>query len=211
MSDDYLRQSPLSHLGLAARAAADAADPDKLAAAGLRLSEKPFRTMVTIRGDASDEAFVAAVSSRTGLTPPEAPNTYATGKDGRFLLWMGPDEWLLIAEPDARTELPGALSTAFADAGLHAAAVEVGEYYTIVELAGARHRDVLAKGCTIDLDPAAFAGGQCVQTLLAKTAVTMFAGAGAIELIVRRSFADYLWHWLEDAGLEYGCVTLAGS
>ena len=30
------------------------------------------------------------------------------------------------------------------------------------------------------------------------------------EIYVHRSFADYAWRWLEDAGLEYG-VAIAGG
>ena len=35
-------------------------------------------------------------------------------------------------------------------------------------------------------------------------------GADAYDIHVRRSFAEYLWTWLEDAGLEYGVAVGEG-
>jgi sarcosine oxidase subunit gamma len=35
-------------------------------------------------------------------------------------------------------------------------------------------------------------------------------GDARFELLVRRSFADYLFRWLEDAGREAGVVVRAG-
>ena len=48
--------------------------------------------------------------------------------------------------------------------------------------------------------------GACAQTRLAKAPVLVrrLDDGGAYEIVVRRSFADYLWLWLEDAAAEYG-------
>ena len=57
-----------------------------------------------------------------------------------------------------------------------------------------------------------FAAGTVVRTLLAKTGVIIHqtAKTPTFEVYVHRSFADYAWRWLADAGLEYG-VSIAGG
>jgi sarcosine oxidase gamma subunit len=35
-------------------------------------------------------------------------------------------------------------------------------------------------------------------------------GGPAFDIYVPRSFADYLWAWLEDAGREYGVAVVRG-
>ena len=69
---------------------------------------------------------------------------------------------------------------------------------------------MLAKGCPLDLHPRAFTPGSCAQSLLAKADVLIHLRADdprhgpTFDLYVARSFAHYLWAWLEDAGREYG-------
>ena len=65
--------------------------------------------------------------------------------------------------------------------------------------------DVLAKGCTLDLHPSVFGQGICAQSNLAKANVLISMGhePHAFDLIVRRSFSDYLLRWLKVATAEY--------
>jgi sarcosine oxidase, subunit gamma len=71
---------------------------------------------------------------------------------------------------------------------------------------------VLAKGTPLDLDLRAFPPGRCAGTLLAKASVLIHlldedSGRGpSFDVYVARSFADYLWTWLEDAGRDYGIL-----
>lgn len=211
MAEAYQRQSPLAHLHLAAGSVVGAPAPAK---AGVTLREHVHRTMITMRGDATDDAFRSAVEKTTGVAPPTKALSVAR-KGKRAILWMGPDEWLVVAPAEERESLPGKLTDALA--ALHGAAVEVGESMTVIALAGPRARDVLAKGCTIDLHPGAFGADSVVRTLLAKTGVILHRTSVApspqaptYEVYVHRSFADYAWRWLEDASLEYG-VAIAGG
>ena len=90
-------------------------------------------------------------------------------------------------------------------AAFNAAVIEVGDAFAAVEVAGPKSRDVLAKGCTIDLHPRAFKTGSVVQTNLAKAQIALYQiDETTYRIFARRSFAEYLWTWLEDAGMEYG-------
>ena len=66
-------------------------------------------------------------------------------------------------------------------------------------------RDVLAKGCTLDLHPAEFAAGACAQSGLAKANILigLIEEKPVFEIVVRRSFAEYLARWLQHAATEH--------
>jgi sarcosine oxidase subunit gamma len=65
---------------------------------------------------------------------------------------------------------------------------------------------LLAKGCTLDLHPKTFLAGQCAQTGLAKAGILLSKVdyTPTFDVIVRRSFAEYLAKWLQRAGAEFG-------
>ena len=206
MVDAYRLRSPLDHLSLAARAQAEA----EHSGTGVVLTEVAHPGLINIRGDASDPAFIAAVEKAIKLTPPTAPNT-VTGKPSQTrIMWLGPDEWLVIAKPGRRERVVAALWKNLKDGKLHAAVSDSSEARTCIRIEGPRAREVLAKGCPIDLHPRAFGPGQSTQCIVAKCGVMLTQTAQAkdttatYELYVLRSFATYLWTWLEDASQEYG-------
>ncbi len=202
----YPRQSPLAAHGLDARAETDAAMSSE---AGVTLAEHRFRVLVNIRGDKKAKDFVNGVRSATDVSLPMAVGATAGAPSGRLLYCLGPDEWLASVPAGVMDDLADRLRAALKDQ--HAAVTEVGEGFTIIAIAGPNARDVVNKGCALDLHPKSFAPGQCAQTLFVRADVLIHqtahdkkTGASTYEVQVRRSFADYLWRWLEDAGEEYG-------
>ena len=121
----------------------------------------------------------------------------------RHVLWLGPDESLLLCEAGREDEL---LRVIHADAGArHCAITNVTDGLCALQLAGSAVRQVLAKGCAIDLHPRAFGPGDCVQTLLSHATITLVAtDDNEFLMICRTSFAPYVMDWLQDAALEYG-------
>jgi sarcosine oxidase subunit gamma len=95
------------------------------------------------------------------------------------------------------------LTTAIA--GTHAALNNLSGAYVTYRLGGETAQLLLAKGCALDLQASAFADGTCAQTGLAKANVILrpLQGGRAYDVIVRRSFSDYVWQWLLRAGREY--------
>jgi sarcosine oxidase subunit gamma len=178
---------------------------DRLAAAGdaperIRLTEVPFLTQLTLRATPGTPAAEAA--ARVLGTPlPIAPNTTSVVGDVEAL-WMGPDEWLIVARAGSEG-LRDALEQALA--GGDATVVDVSAQRTAIEVAGADARDVLRKGCALDLHPRVFGAGRCAQTLLARAQVVLVPRTGepAYRVFVRASFAEYLAEWLLDAAAEY--------
>ena len=205
MAEDYLRQSPLAHLGLAGRAL------KKRGEAGVAMGERPFPGIVDLRGE--HKAVSAAFELAFGFALPAAPNTAAgKGKAGAKTrveaLWLGPDEWWVLGADPAKL----AAKLAKALDGQPAAVTDVSESRTRIRVAGPRARDLLAKGCPLDLHPRVFKTGACAQGQLAKAPVLIHQvdDAPAYDIYVLRSFAEYLWLWLEDAAREYGLAVVAG-
>jgi sarcosine oxidase subunit gamma len=64
---------------------------------------------------------------------------------------------------------------------------------------------LLATDCPLDLHAREFKAGQCAQTRLAKATMTLspLADEAGFEVIIRRSFADYLLLWLQDAAVAF--------
>ena len=202
MVDAHLRSSPLAHLGLAARAVEEAGE------AGIALGEVPHRVALTLRGDGEDAAFLEAVGRVLGTAPPLTANTAACLEDVA-ILWLGPDEWLVNA-PAARKDALEALRSALGD--LHHAVADVTESRTVLRLSGPNARDLLAQGCALDFHPGVFQPGMCAGSHLALTHVTIHqvAEGPVYEIHVHRSFADYLWRWLEAASEPYGFAVVIG-
>lgn len=189
-----LRRSPLAHLTGALRAAT-VTGPRAVA-----LSELPCRTMTALRA-APDGPAAARLTRVLGAPLPTRCGDTSRGDHGTAL-WLGPDEWLLLAEDGAPAPL-AALTTALDDAPGHV--LDVSAQRTVLELRGPSSRDVLEKGCAVDLHPRAFPPGRAVATALGTVPLLLWHPApGTYRLLPRSSFADHLAHWLMDAMAEYG-------
>lgn len=211
MVEPYLRQSPLAHLGLAARAEGGRE------VAGIVMGELRHRGIVDLRGKAEAADFAAVAKTALGFALPTEAGT-AAGKGDVTALWQGPDQWWIVTSGgrdggEEGADLADRLRKALD--GQQAAVTEIGESRCCIRVAGPHARDLLAKGCPLDLHPRVFGAGRCAGSLLAKAGVTLhLVGDGpegpAFEVYVLRSFADYLWRWLEDAAQEYGMVVAEG-
>ncbi|MCQ2030983.1 sarcosine oxidase subunit gamma [Stutzerimonas zhaodongensis] len=193
--DTLEAQSPLHHAGLAELVGKGRAG------AGIRLREKKLRGHLTLRGDAHDPSFASGVQAALGLPLPVALTLVADGETS--LQWMGPDEWLLIVPQGEEFATEQRLREALA--GLHIQVVNVSGGQTLVELSGEKVRELLMKSTPYDVHPSNFPVGKAVGTHFAKSQLVIRHTAEDVwELVVRRSFADYIWLWLQDASAEYG-------
>jgi sarcosine oxidase, subunit gamma len=136
--------------------------------------------MAVLRDVAIDAQLTVRGEPRPGF--PTEPNTTAGD-----VLWLGPDEWLVLGGRE--DDYPEA-----------AAAVDVSANRVCFELSGGDVEDVLAQGCTLDLHQSVFGVSRCAQTLLAKAQVILWrTDAETFRLLVRPSYAPYLRAWIEDA------------
>ena len=190
------RRSPLA--GVADRLAA----VTRASGGAVRLAELPFLAQVNVRLDAKGAA-ADTVGLALGLSLPLEPNTVVRAGE-LTVLWLGPDEWLVVGAPATERDLEQRIRAAAGDD--HVSVTDVSAQRTTLLVSGARARDLLAHGCPLDLHPRAFGPGRCAQTMLARAQVVVVArdepGSG-FWVLVRSSFAGYLTDWLLDAAAEY--------
>ncbi len=153
-----------------------------------RLLLKPAADLarLALRGDAS------ALGAAFGLALPTQPCRTAQA-NGRSALWLGPDEWLLLAPP-------GTLDASASVAG--GAVVDIGHRQIGLVLAGPGTVDTLAAGCPLDLHPTAFPVGMCTRTVFGKAEIVLWRqDAARFHIEVWRSFAPYVHGLIERANL----------
>ena len=129
---------------------------------------------------------------------PPRPNTTTTWK-GRDVLWLGPDEWLVVGEPGTGGSLEQELEGAMADH--HHSVVDVSANRIVFELSDGL--DLLSTGCGLDLDPSRWRPGMCAQTLFGGAQVIVHQlDERTTRVFVRPSFAGYVLERLRAASVS---------
>jgi len=163
--------------------------------------------MITLRGDLSSKEVKAAVKKAVGLDIPV--QRQALSGEGTAVLWMSPDELLLICAYERVAETIATLDGALT--GQHYLAVNVSDARTYMQVSGAGAREVLAKLCPVDLSEAAFTPGMFRRTRMAQVPAAFWLdGEGVFHLICFRSVADYAFNLLKTAALPGGEVGIYG-
>ena len=146
----------------------------------------PFATRFVLRGGPD---VAEPVGAAFGPPPPLQP-LRAAGVASRAALWMGPDEWLLIAE-DSAPEIGAKLEAALA--GVPHSLVDVSHRQCAIEVSGAGAARLLNAGVPLDLDVAAFPVGMVARTLLLKAEIVLWRReAERFRVETGRSFASYV-------------------
>ena len=131
---------------------------------------------------------------------PTSPHTVAVSPEGATGVWLAPDEFLILGGATSPIDDRAGASTGTS------VAVDVSAQRTIIALSGPEARDLLAGGCSVDLDASVAPTGTSVHTPLAQAGVILLvvdAEAGEFWLIVRSSFAEYVALWLLQGAREY--------
>lgn len=192
MPDLFQQESPLVQV--------DFAEPKGNAP---QIEEVPFLGFINLRGKTTNMAFVAAVLKVLGCEPPTDANTMRESGDYR-IYWLGPDEWLVIAPTGQAPGLQSKLQAELTD--VFSSVVDNSSGLTLLKITGENAAKLLARDCPLDLHPREFKPGQCAQTRLAKAGMTIapLRDEYGFEMIIRRSFADYIGLWMQDGLLEFG-------
>ena len=180
------------------RPAAQVRETRTLPSIVLTVSLLPCATRLAIRGR---EAAAAAMSFAIGVEFPRQACRAVT-EGSRAVLWLGPDEWLLIAPDDRPDVLVEALTGALG--GEPASIVEVSDRNVGIVVAGERAAEAINAFNALDLDAAAFPVGMCTRTLFGKAEIILWrTAADAFRLEAWRSFAPYVLGCLAEAGQEF--------
>lgn len=161
----------------------------------VRIIEMPLYGCLDLRLDWRNEAAASAVAAALGAALP-GPNAWVAAGAAQ-ILWQAYDEWLILTADGRQRALAASLRSTLAEA--HHAVTDVTDLRAVFRLQGTHARDVLQKGCAVDLHPRAFGPSSCVTTALARVRVTLRQVETAYEIFVERSYAAYLRDWLADA------------
>ena len=192
MSEPVLK-SPLDALGLSAQAR-PAND-----AFGVWANEVPHQGYISLRGSLADAAFQDAAASALGLPLPAKPCTLTRSGDVKAL-WLSPDEWMIVCPRARLAPLVRGLGQALG--GIRSQVVDNSGGYTEIVVQGRNATDVISHASVYDLHR--LGAGRVVGTTFGTSAVYMYREGDGVVLLVRRSFADYVWRFLVRAAEPYG-------
>ena len=162
----------------------------------LHLTDLPPCTRLILRGRAT---AIEAATAALGFALPLQPCRAVTEGE-RSALWLGPDEWLILA---ALSD-PVAVALMQALQGHAHALIDVSHRQCAIELSGGAASDVLNAGCPLDLDAAEFPIGMCTRSVLAKSEIVLWRiGADTFRVEVARSFVPYVRGFLLEAARDY--------
>ena len=135
----------------------------------------------------------SAIGLALGVLLGSVPNRAVRGRD-RAALWLGPDEWLVLA--------PYGLAGAIA-AARNASVVDVSDRFVTIEVTGPHAAWWLNGYCALDLAPHMFPVGMCTRTLFGKAEIVLWRTATtAFQIEVARSLASYARQCLAEAQKE---------
>lgn len=193
-------QSPLFHADLATLAKKGPST------GGVSFKEEALLGHITLRMNADNAEQMSVVEKVLGVALPTQPLTSVSQGDV-VVRWISPDEWLITVPGLQAFDIETAFQQNMTG---HYQVVNVSGGQTLVTLSGKHAKDVIKKSSPIDLHPSEFPVGKVVTSVFAKSsAVIRRSGEETFELVIRRSFSDYLWLWIQDASREYGLVVEA--
>lgn len=164
----------------------------------LTLKEDTDSARLILRGDFAD---LKPALEEVELSLPETCKFALHG--AARVYWQGPDALFITCSKGGASELKAKLEKSLS--GKHAQLVDVSNHFTEVLLEGDNARETLAKLCVVDLHASEFKPGKVVGTNAGSATVLLACeGDNTFRMMVRASFADYLWCDMAHAGREFG-------
>ena len=164
---------------------------------------------VTVAGVSVDVVEIAALRERLHvLKALAARRGLALPEHGRILtirdtlvLCVRPQRWLMLSPPMAA----GAAASRWQEACVGtAAAVDLSSALLALHVAGPQAREALARGCRLDLDPAAFPAGTAAATAIGQVSVVLGALPFGLLLLTPSTTGRHFRDWLSAAARPFG-------
>ena len=194
MSNSIQVESPLHHAQL-----------DQLIgqanSGGIVFHEHKLLGHLNLRGNCADAEFLAGVQEALGVALPITPCSSAKSELAQ-IMWLAPDEWLIIVASGSEFEVEQKLRSYLKG---HFAVSDISGAQTLLELSGKNVIELMKKSTGYDLHLDSFPVGKVIGTTFAKAGAHILRiSEDKFQLVVRRSFSDYIWLWIQHGSQEYG-------
>ena len=174
---------------------------EKILLQDLQMEEiKPIMKLI-IRGKKRE--FISAVGKSLNILLPTEANTSAQS-DKLTAIWLSPDEWMIVSnEPiDENTniyETEELLNKNISKLNL-GAVTDVTDQFVIINIKGNKIYELFQKGSPFNFNDFQNKKGAVTQTILNKIDIIVHnQDKNSVNLLVRRSFSQHLFSWMNDA------------
>ena len=163
----------------------------------IKIKEFPFVKKINLRLDPNNKSCVSSCSEILGTMLPTKANTYSTNATNEKVIWLGPNEWLIVSDDDdAFLKLLNEIED------LEASVTDVSENRTIIRIRGRYVYVLLSKFLVLDLEKNLSTNSSCAQTLFVKVPVLLVRnhhdGTPEIDIFTNRSHANYIYNLIVD-------------
>ena len=153
---------------------------------------------INLRLDPNDKILVSSCNKILGTVLPIKANTYSKNSINEKVIWLGPNEWLIVSDEDG---VFIKLRNKIGD--LEASVTDVSENRTIIRIRGKQINILLSKFLVLDLEKNLSTHSSCAQTLFVKVPILLVKKNSDIEipeidLFLNRSHANYIYNLLVD-------------
>ena len=165
------------------------------------IKEKSPVIKLNLRGDINNKEFSSNVGKILGIILPVEVGSVIK-KEEISVTSTGPNEWLIISNNIIKSEnneydLENVLFEKISQKSL-GAVTNITDQFTIFSLNGSNISEILSKSSPFDFDN--LSNNHSAQTLLNNVDITIIKKDNEnMDLLVRRSFSEFLWAWLNDS------------
>ena len=163
----------------------------------IKIKELPFVKKINLRLDPNNKDCISSYSDILSTMLPTKANTYSVNAINEKVIWLGPDEWLIVSDDDnAFLKLLNKIRN------LEASVTDVSENRTIIRIRGKYIYVLLSKFLVLDLEKNLSTNSSCAQTLFVKVPVLLVRnhhdGTPEIDIFTNRSHANYIYNLIVD-------------
>ena len=165
------------------------------------IKEKSPVIKLNLRGDINNKEFSSNVGKLLGIILPLEVGSVVK-KEEITVISTSPNEWLIISNNIVKSKsnnntLENVLFEKISQKNF-GAVTNITDQFTIFSLKGSNISEILSKSSPFDFDK--LSNNHSAQTLFNNVDITIIKKDNVnIDLLVRRSFSEYLWDWLNDS------------
>lgn len=116
---------------------------------------------------------------------------------------IAPRQWILVSKDEKAPDFSRSIAQEITE---HGYVSEQSDSRICIRISGKYARDLLSRGCRLDLHPSVASPGSCAQTPIAQISVLLHQvdALPTYDLYLYSGFARSFWHWLSDTAKQFG-------